>query len=328
MSEDTNPSGSAASFDPVAAMIIDGSDREDKAPATPTAADDAPSAASPETHEVLDDADEDTSGEADADPEESVYDDDEDEPEVITKKWTVKDGDTQIEVDETELVKGYQRQHVFTKKTQELAEQRAAIEAQAQQVAQERAYYAQQLAQLTQNAQIPPEPDWRMAQTDPIGYTQARAVWEAQVRQVQTVQAEQQRLQQQTEAERQQYYERHIRSEFEKLTEALPEWKDATKAKQEKAALTEYLRTVGFTDDEIGQAADHRMIVMARKARLYDTLQAQRPGVEQKLSQAPKTLRPGATGTGESTGATRKSLMKQFERKGGVDAAAALIALG
>ena len=51
-----------------------------------------------------------------------------------TPKYRVKAGDEELEVDLDELVKGYSRTADYTRKTQALAEQRKAIEAEAQKV--------------------------------------------------------------------------------------------------------------------------------------------------------------------------------------------------
>jgi hypothetical protein len=321
MSDDINPTGNVA--DPVA-MIIESV--EPSVPEEPTDAEFDTSAStdlSPEPEAVREDED----------AEESLYGDDADAdtdetPEDATRYFTVKVDGKEIQVPEHEVIQGYQRTADYTRKTSALAEQRKAIEAEAQQVAQERAYYASQLAQLAQSYQLPPEPDYRLAQTDPVAYVQQRAAWEAQARQVQAVQAEQQRIAQQSAVEQQNHYQRHLQSEMERLTEALPSWKDPAKAKQEKRELTEYLRNVGYTDDEIGAATDHRAIVLAKKAAAYDKLMSSRATVEQRVAQAPKTLRPGSAAVGESTSNQRKAVMQKLQRTGGVDAAAAFIAMG
>lgn len=316
MSDDINPSGNVD--DPVAMLLVDEEPREEPtvSPEEPTSAD----LPDPET-ETGEDAEESPDGD-DAD------DDTAETPTDEIRYFTVKVDGKEIQVPEDEVILGYQRQADYTRKTSAISEQRKAIEAEAHAVAQERAYYASQLAQLAQSFQLPPEPDYKLAQSDPLGYVQARAQWEAQARQYQAVQQEQQRLAQQTANDQQQHYQRHLQSEMEKLTEVLPTWKDPARAKAEKAELTAYLRDAGYSDDEIGSATDHRAIVLARKAAAYDKLMSSKATVEQKVAQAPRTLRSGSTPTGAAATDQRKAVMKTLQRTGGVDAAAAWIAMG
>lgn len=322
MSEATNPPGSEPSADPVA--IISAQLEQERDPAPPsTNPDPAPSL-------VDDDPETDTDDEPSSpdDTDDDASDDVPDEPTDAERKYKVKVDGQELEVTEAELIKGFQLEANYRRKTAEIAEQRRAVEAEHQRISNERAYYAQQLQSFQESLQIPPEPDARLAHTDPLGYVQQKAVWEQQVRQHQWAQAEQQRLAQQTAVEQQQHYERHLSSEMERLQEALPDWKDPAKARAEKKSLTEYLRKSGYTDDEISAATDHRAIVLARKAALYDKIVASKPTIEQRVAQAPKTIKPGSTPAGETVASQRKAVWKQLERKGGVDAAAALIALG
>ena len=77
---------------------------------------------------------------------------------TIPSRLTVKS----YQVTQDELLNGYQRQQAYTKRSQELAEQRKAFEQEAAQVSQMRDNYAQQLEQLSQQLQQvnQQEPDW------------------------------------------------------------------------------------------------------------------------------------------------------------------------
>lgn len=250
------------------------------------------------------------------------------EPAPEPPKFTVKVDGKEIEVDQDELVRGYQRLSDYTRKTQSLSETRRQVEAEAQRIAAERAHYATNLEQLSTILQttLPPRPPLEMSETDPIGYTQQNARWEASVQQLQHVMAEQQRvqqqMQQQTEAQRQQMMARAA----EQLVEYVPEWKDSKKAAAEKRAVAEHLRTRGYSDAEIAQAADPRAIAMALDAMRYRELMASKPSVDQRIKSAPKVVKPGS---GIAAPDRRKALTTQLKRSGGKDinAAAALIDL-
>ena len=53
--------------------------------------------------------------------------------------------------------------------------------------------------------------------------------------------------------------------------EKVPEWRDDAMANAERERLVKYLPTLGFESDEIANAMDHRLVVMARKAMLSTT---------------------------------------------------------
>ena len=96
---------------------------------------------------------------------EGEYDEDveyvEEEPEQ-PEYYTVKVDGEELQVTQEELLNGYQRQQAYTRRSQELAEQRKKFEQEAQQVAELRNNYAQQLEQLSEQLQQAnqQEPDW------------------------------------------------------------------------------------------------------------------------------------------------------------------------
>lgn len=69
------------------------------------------------------------------------------------------------------------------------------------------------------------------------------------------------------QSRQQQRLERHLAAEQRKLAERVPDL--------DKSALVPYLRRVGFSDEEIAQAADARLIELAEKARRYDEMSTQ-----------------------------------------------------
>ncbi len=106
------------------------------------------------------------------------------------------------------------------------------------------------------------------------------------------------------------------------MLDKLPDWKDADKAKAEQGRVREYLKNQGFTDDEVGGVSDHRAVLMARKAMLFDDLQAKAAANADKVKNlpAPKVLQPGGREVGATDGRTRA--MKNLAKTGSTDAAA------
>lgn len=84
------------------------------------------------------------------------------------------------------------------------------------------------------------------------------------------------------------------RAEQTKLLEKLPEWSDPKTAKAEKGKITQYLTDQGFSGDEIGRAVDHRIILLARKAMLYDSGTKKAGLAKKKVAKIPKVMKPGS----------------------------------
>lgn len=110
----------------------------------------------------------------------------------------------------------------------------------------------------------------------------------------------QQHLNQQN-SEMQAQYQTYLQQERAKLEEALPEWKDPEKASVEKSKIADYLYKQGFSKDDVQAASDHRLIVMARKAMLYDATSSKAEVALKKVAKIPKVTKPGTTKSAEQT---------------------------
>lgn len=321
---DANPEGSGS--DPVS--LIEGMLEREENPTTEPVRDQKPA---PEPEEDLPTPE--PGPEEDPADDEAEDDDDSEEPdeqhEPEEQLFTVKIDGKESQVPLNELLNGYSRQQDYSRKTAELAEQRRAAEAEIQRVAQERQHYAQQLDAVAGvlQSQLPPPPDPSRLKTDPIGYMQDKETHEAAVHQLRGVLAERQRAEQLTQQQMQAAQAQSLEAARAQLLERLPDWKNPEVAKKEQRQVADYLRTLGYADNEIASAADPRAIEMARKAMLFDQLQASKPSVQQRVASAPKMVRPGASGPAPDK---TKSIVQQLKRSGGkdLDAAARLIELG
>ena len=93
-----------------------------------------------------------------------------------------------------------------------------------------------------------------------------------------------------------------IAEEQTKLLERIPEWKDEETHQKEASELVAYLTdSYAYTQEQIGDAIDHRLFDMARKAMLYDRQQANVQAAKKKVVTIPKVMKPG-TKASESEG--------------------------
>ena len=240
--------------------------------------------------------DEETDGQEESDDEESDDEDAEDTPAPDRKlKVTVKgeDGTEQeIEVDESELVKGYQRQADYTRKTQELAQrEHQAVEilkAKHDEFAQEYLTKAEaSRAAIVQLAGLrSPEEMAQLAQTDP-------AAWVAENQRQQSIYSVLSQLDQQIATERQAIEQRNQQQIQQARAEMFQRsWaelqKDGVDRDKLAKAYQDVSKTYGFTQEELGQVLDHRQVRVMLDALAYRQLKEQKPAVQKKVSEAPK----------------------------------------
>jgi hypothetical protein len=249
----------------------------------------------------------------------------ESEETVPKQRFKVKAAGEEIEVDEDELIKGYQQGADYTKKSQALAEQRKAFEAERghlEQVKQERQAYAQKLQALDSflsqqdrgvNLDV-------LKETDPIGYAVAVAEQSQREKQLAVVRNEQQRIAQQQQAEQQASLQSHLRSESEKLASLIPELATA-QGDAVRKQIRDYAKSVGWSDQELSQLYDSRAVVTLYNGMKYQQLQKSKPEVNKKLQAAPKMMRSG-TSAPPAKSSQDKQAMQRLRETGKVSDAA------
>ena len=244
-------------------------------------------------------------------------------------KYRVKVSGEEVEVSLDELLNGYSRTADYQKKTQSLAEQRKAVEAdrvKIAQAAQTRETYAQRLQVIEQLLQ---QQDQgldlaSLKSEDPIAYAVAMGEKMERDKQLQAVQMERQRVQQEQQSHQQAQLQKHIQAEQAKLVEAIPEFKDDVKAEVVRRDIRNYAKSQGFTDQELSQVYDSRAVLALYKAAQYDKLMANKGVTSKKVANAPKTIRPGTSNPQSSENETVKKDRAALRQSGNKKDAARL----
>jgi len=259
--------------------------------------------------------------------EEAEYSDESEPVEEVKPRYKAKVGGEEVEVELDELINGYQRSKDYTQKSQALAEQRKAMDAERQHlehVKQERMAYAQKLKALDSflSQQNKGEDLEVLKETDPIGYAVKVAEQSQREKQLAVVRAEQNRIAQQQQAEQQQSLQNHLKSESEKLASVIPELA-TPKGDAIRKEIREYAKSVGWSDQELASVYDHRAVLTLYKAMKFEQLQKGKPETLKKVQQAPKMLKPG-TSAPNAKSSQEKQVMQRLRQSGKVrDAAAA-----
>ena len=253
----------------------------------------------------------------------------EDEEEVEEEQtFTVKAAGEEKEVTLDELKKSYQLGSDYTKKTQEVAEQRKVIDQEAKSIIeakQVRDAYAQKLQAVEQflvSNNGTKEDLEAMKENDTIGYAVKVAEMTEKKDQLQQVNAERQRIAQEQNSDKEANMQKYVEGEAQKLTQSLPEFSDKTKGEQIRNDIRSYGKKVGFTDNELSQVYDSRHVLVLHKAAQWDKLQASKSGVKKKVANAPKMVKGGAKVKQNVTDRTKKQMQRLQQTGSARDAAA------
>ncbi len=224
--------------------------------------------------------------------------------------YTIKVDGVDTEVSIEELQNGYSRQQDYTRKTQELANQRKDIESQQAELKQKDDIYKELLPKLevTLKGELANEPDWNaLYEADPIAYVREKDIWNEKQKRLEAAQAEQKRLQDEELTAQDKQIKEFVEYGNQQLLDKVPEWKNVEKANTEKLAIRDYaINILGFTPQEMDQVYDYRILLGLRNSWLHDkTVKATKKKPTQKA--ASRVARPGTVNQVKKTTPLKKS---------------------
>ena len=177
----------------------------------------------------------------------------------------------EIEVSLDELKAGYSRDSDYRQKTHSLGLEKRDLESQKNSLRQS---YDTRLSELndliatadaTVKSQQGSQDLQRLYEEDP----QAASKLDIQLRQQNTA-IEEMKLKAKDAYAKQ--YEDFLSTQRELAAQKIPEYSDPKKADQFKYSMRNSLRSYGFSDQEIGNLADHRFLMVAKDAMSYQSL--------------------------------------------------------
>ena len=245
-----------------------------------------------EQEEVAEEADTESEPEVEAESEES----EEEEAEAVAPDWKHQEFEVDgVKVSGAELAAGYMKDADYRQKTAQAAQLRREAEQKIQ-------YATDELAKRSQSLDVLADALYKeivgdqaqlasLVEQDPAEYlrrshyiAQRNQLLQQAVAQREAVQREQANISQRQMAE-------YAQQESQRLLEALPEWKDQKVADAERQQIAEYLLEKGYQADELSELYDHRALVMARKAMLYDKRASLKPVATKSAPSV--TVKPG-----------------------------------
>jgi hypothetical protein len=215
----------------------------------------------------------------------------------------------------------------YTRKTQEVAEQRKQVEqahAQLQQAAQLQqqslAEYAQLVA-LDNQLQSYNNVDWNsLYEQDPAEFVRAKEA-------VRDLKDTRQGLAQQITAQQQAQYEQQNQVRLQAIQEGqkvlareIPQWNTELATTLNRFAVEKF----GFTPEEVNQVIDPRVVKLLHKAYLHDKQVSNKPIADKRVANLPKISKPGSTQKQQTLSQTREQeALKALKKSGSMESAQA-----
>jgi len=266
------------------------------------------------------------------DPE--VEEEDEEELEEESEEdalYAVRVDGAEYEVSLDELLKGYSRQSDYTKKTQDVANQRGELDQLAHQytseVAQiqaERQQYIESLQSVLQGSMTELDHfatmDWQsLKESNPLEYVTKRDEYREAQDRIGALQQEQTLVRQRQQQEEAQLRTRTLGEENTRLVEKMPEWGESSTKQQMATDLRDYAGSQGFIKEEIESLIDHRSLIVLHKAMMYDKLNSGDVR-KRKVVNKPKVIRSGkGTSKKQSDEGKRNAQMRRLRETGHID---------
>ena len=284
-----------------------------------------------ESAEGEEESTEEKSSEDEEEPQDTAEDGEEGESEDAPEPtYTTKGGEV-VTLDE--LKKGYLRVEDYTQKSQANAEAAKEIANHSEQLNQSRLETAEYL-EYALNAIDPvfargAQTDWdSLLNSDPHEHATQWAEYQQSQLKMQNLQGIAKQLVDQNQAQTDAKLLQYKRTQAQQLLQAFPDMTDGKYRESFGKGFNEYAKSVGFSDAELGQFTDSRLVIAMDKARQFDTSMAEGKKIaKKKISKSSKrSLKPGKPSTkAEKSSAAKKAGRAKLAASGSMKDAAALL---
>ena len=213
----------------------------------------------------------------------------------------VKVSGQELEVTLDELKAGYSRDSDYRQKTHTLGLERKDLEAQKQSLRQSYDTRLSELNELIGTAdgfirqQQGSKDLQKLYDEDPTSAARLDYQLREQNRQIDDMKSK-------AKDAYQKQYDEYLDTQRQLAAARIPEYSDPNKADQFRTDMRTSLRSYGFSEQEIGNLADHRFLMVIRDAMSYKSVKDRKPIVQKKVANAPKVVKAGvakpSTGTG------------------------------
>lgn len=259
-----------------------------------------------------DDEENDAESDEESDDDDDDADDDASDESEDAKKFTVKVDGEEFEVDQDELVRGYQRNADYTRKTQELAEIRREATAEQEGARDLRLRYEAALSVVEERLMAAINPDVDMDalyEADPAAWMRETQARQARQVEAERIREERERIHAMHQEEMLEARKEYLQGQVSRVVELIPEWRDRERAKAERLAIRDFSKEAyGFSDEELSKVTDARIVALMRDAKLYRDIKSKTSTVKPFKRQPSGGIKPK-----QSRGATSEH-KRAFDR--------------
>jgi hypothetical protein len=238
--------------------------------------------------------------------------------------YTVKVDGSEMEVTLDELLRGYQREADYTRKTSELSLEKSKYNDLMQQSQSEINNKLSKLTDLTTVAQQELQREYsnidfeKLYEEDP---TEAARLEHKMRKRAENLSM----IQEETKANQQQEFQKYLQEQQHKVATLVPEFNDPNKAGKLKSDMRQYLSRLGYGDQEINSVYDARQVLLIRDAMAYDALKKSNAKVLKKVASAPKVVKPGtAKNKSDANLKLRQNKLNRLKKTGAAKDAASI----
>ena len=230
--------------------------------------------------------------------------------------YTVKVDGSEMEVTLDELLRGYQREADYTRKTSELSLEKSKYNDLMQQSQSEINNKLSKLTTLTTVAQQELQREYsnidfeKLYEEDPVEAARQEHKMRKRAENLSMIQEE-------TKANQAQEFQKYLQEQQHKVASLVPEFNDPNKASKLKSDMRQYLSKLGYGDQEINSVYDARQVLLIRDAMAYNALKKSNVKVMKKVAAAPKVLKSGSPKTkSDQNNKTRQDKLNRLRKSG------------
>ena len=238
--------------------------------------------------------------------------------------YTVKVDGSEMEVTLDELLRGYQREADYTRKTSELSLEKSKYNDLMQQSQSEINNKLSKLEELTTVAQQELQQEYsridfeKLYDEDPSEAARLEHKMRKRAENLAMIQEE-------TKANQQQEFQKYLQEQQHKVSTLVPEFNDPAKASKLKSDMRVYLSKLGYGEKDINSIYDARQVLLIRDAMAYDALKKSNAKVTKKVATAPKVVRSGtAKNKGDASLKLRREKLNRLKKTGAAKDAASI----
>ena len=238
--------------------------------------------------------------------------------------YTVKVDGSELTVTLDELLRGYQREADYTRKTSELSLEKSKYNDLMQQSQSEINNKLSKLTELTTVAQQELQREYsnidfeKLYEEDPVEAARQEHKMRKRAENLSMIQEE-------TKANQAQEFQKYLQEQQHKVASLVPEFNDPNKASKLKSDMRQYLSKLGYGDQEINSVYDARQVLLIRDAMAYNALKKSNVKVTKKVATAPKVVRSGtAKNKGDASSKLRRDKLNRLKKTGSLRSAASI----